>query len=455
MKFTYAALSNFDLILLILYALISIFIGVFAARKQKDEDYLIAGRQLKFPGFVSSVVASYVGGAAIVAYTAYVYQLGISAITLFLGTAIGFLLFIPYALHLRKLSSEKKFYTLSDWFYYNYDKKSGFLSALILFVVYFGMLLNQFIAGSSILSSINGWSYETALLFSSSIIAIYLFVGGFKSVIKTDIFQYIVLLVLLILFTFIFATDKDAETIELLNFRDAKPLKSFIFFAFGILIVFQSSEYWQRIYAAKDDGVVRRGFRGSALLIFITGIVLSMIGLAAHYRVPNIEASEAFAAGMSILVPPEFAGTALILIFAAIMSSADTIIFVLASSFAKDFSMQLSNKNYNSHTLMTKTRMFVVLFSVVSFGFAYFFRDVIEVLNFITGIGFSILPTVLVGFRKKLHPTAVFYSLLSAILYIIIVVSLGLLNEELAVASILVSGITLFIAQYILKTDSV
>jgi Na+/proline symporter len=188
-------LSTLDLILLLSYAVVCLVIGIWSSRNQKDEDYLIAGRKLNLWGFITSVVASYIGGAAIVAYTAYVYRFGMSAIAVFLGTSIGFIIFIPYAKKLRKFSTKKKFITLSDWFYFKFNKEVGFLSAVILFVVYFGMLLNQFIAGSSILSNISGWSYETALLFSSIIISIYLFAGGFRSVVKTDIFQYIVLFV--------------------------------------------------------------------------------------------------------------------------------------------------------------------------------------------------------------------------------------------------------------------
>jgi Na+/proline symporter len=447
------SLSTLDLVLLIAYALISVIIGFWSSRKQKDEDYMIAGRKMGLPGFIASVVASYVGGAAIVAYTAFVYELGISAITLFLGTATGFLLFIPYAMKLRKISNKKKFHTLSDWFYHNFDKKSGLLSASILFIVYFGMLLNQFIAGSSILAGISGWSYESALMFSSLIITIYLFMGGFKSVIRTDIFQYIVLLLLLIIFTFVFTGDHDAETIKLLDLSDAKPLMSVIFFAFGILIVFQSAEYWQRVYAAKDEKVVRRGLRGSAILVLITGVVLSMIGLAAHYRSPGIESSSAFAEGMSHLISAKYSGAALVLIFAAIMSSADTIIFVLASSLAKDFSMQIKNKGFEAHKLKINTRIYILIFSVLGFSFAWFFRDIIEVFKFITGIGFSILPATIASFHMKLNSKAVFISLLSGVVYIIIIVVAGILIEELAIASFLVSGISLYIAQQIYKRN--
>ncbi|MCK4699247.1 MAG: hypothetical protein KAT38_02895, partial [Bacteroidales bacterium] len=330
-------LSIVDLSLLIIYALVCIGIGLWSSRKQQDEDFLIAGRQLNLWGFVTSVVASYIGGAAIVAYTAYVYNFGISAIAVFVGTSAGFLLFIPYALKLRQISSEQQFITLSDWFYYKLGKRVGLISAIILFVVYFGMLLNQFIAGSSILANISGWSYETSLFFSSLIITVYLVAGGFKSVIKTDIFQYIVLFVLFIFLGFILTDEEKMTAVELFDLSKMNFGMTVAFIAFGVFIIFQSAEYWQRVYAAKNSRVVKNGFIGAAILTVITGFAITLIGLSAHHHLPGIEAKDAFAEGLRILMPTKFIGAGLILIFAAIMSSADTQIFVLASSVSIDF----------------------------------------------------------------------------------------------------------------------
>ncbi len=452
-------LTTLDLALLIGYAVICILIGIVSSRNQKDEDYLIAGRKLGLWGFMTSVVASYIGGAAIVAFTAYVYQFGISAIAVFIGTSLGFLLFIPYAKKLRKIGKEKKFFTLSDWFYYKFNQEVGLLSALILFVVYFGMLLNQFIAGSTILASISGWSYETALLFSSLIITIYLFAGGFRSVIKTDIFQYIVLFVILFILAFVLNGGQDSTEIihGLVDFSSADPIMTVAFLGFGVFIVFQSSEYWQRVYAAKNDRVVTRGLRGSAVLTLVTGLVICLVGLAAHYHVPGIEPKEAFAEGLTVLVPSKYIVAGLILIFAAIMSSADTQIFVLASSAAIDFFGQLSHTKKDPKKMMRRTRLFIVMFSLAGFAFAYNFRDLVAVIIFITGIGFTILPAAIASFHWKIKNQAAMASFIAGIGYVIILVIIAGLQEspliffkdnaDLAIGSIVISAITMIIFQ--------
>ena len=439
-------LSFFNATLLGIYALICIGIGIWSSRGKKDEDYLIAGRSIRIFGFISTVVASYIGGAAIVAYSAYVYKFGISAIAVFLGTALGFIFFIPYALKLRKISTERKFLTLSDWFFYKYDKKTGIASAIILLVVYFGMLLNQFIAGSSILAHISGMKYDTALLISSSIIVIYLFAGGFKSVVKTDVFQYIIMFVLFFLLAYVLLKGDTNFTTQMMDFSDMDPGMTIAFIAFGILIIFQSAEYWQRVYAAKDNKVVKRGFIGSAILVLITGLAITIVGLSAHYEVHGIAPRNAFAEGLKVLVPAKFLGLSLVLLFAAIMSSADTIIFVLASSIAKDYISHFTKKEMTEHNLKIQTKIFVVLFSLIGFLLAFYFRNIIQVIIFITGVGFTIIPAAIASFHFKISQKAALASFISGVVYILILIGFDELIPELSIASIVVA--TLFLISF-------
>ncbi len=447
-------LQPLDIIFLIAYVVICIGIGIYASRKQKDNDYLIAGRKLGFWGFTFSILASYIGGSAIVAYSAFVYKFGISALSMFMGTAVGFLIFISYAKKIRKLGKEKEFITLSDWFYNSYNKKTGLVSALIMFFVYFGLLTNQFVAGSSILSGMSGWSYDTSLIISGSVILLYLILGGFRSVVKTDIFQYVVLMVLFLLFIYIIFSDTGTMTIKVFDLKDMNVSMTFGFIFYGILSVFFVSEYWQRVYAANDDKVIRRGLRNSAWLIVVTGLMLSMIGLFAKTNFPGIDANDALSIGLRELLPKAYVGLGLILIFAAIMSSADTMIFVLASSLAKDFIHQFGSHKYKAMNLAKLTRIFIVLISITSMIAAYFFRDIVAVVMTISGVGFAIIPPLMSTFHWKIKSSAALAGLISGSLYVLILVVTGNIVSEFAVASFLVSALAMIIVQKFSKQEN-
>ncbi len=448
-------LSLFNLSMLIVYALVCIIIGLISTKGNRDDDYLIAGRKIGFLGFVFTVVASYIGGAAIVAYSAYVYKFGISAIAVFIGTAAGFLIFIPYALKLRKYSTKKQFLTLSDWFYFKFDKKTGLVSAIILLVVYFGMLLNQFIAGSSILANISGLSYETALLISAAVITIYLFAGGFKSVVKTDVFQYVIMFILFVLLAYVLIKGDHDFSREATDLSDMNFSMTIAFIFFGILIIFQSAEYWQRVYAAKSNKVIKTGFIASAILVLVTGLAITIVGLSAHYQVPGIAPRDAFAEGLKVLAPKKFIGAGLVLLFAAIMSSADTIIFVLASSMAKDYIAHFSKKEVTQHNLKIQTKIFIVLFSFVGFLLAFYFRSIINVIVFITGVGFTIVPAAVASFHFKIEKQAALASFISGVGYVLILFVTGNLLPELSVASFLVALIFLVLFQLIYRKRNI
>jgi Na+/proline symporter len=457
-------LCPFDIILLTLYALTCLAIGLYASRRKTDSDFMIAGRKIGVVGFVTSVVASYIGGAALVAYTAYVYRFGISAIAVFLGTAIGFIVFIPYAMKLRKFSGDREFYTLSDWLNFKMGKTVGLASAVILMLVYSGMLLNQFIAGSSILANISGWSYETGLLISSCIIATYLLAGGFRSVIRTDIFQYMVMVVMLALLGVVMMGDRRSFVMELVDFSRMNVGMTIAFTAFGVLIIFQSAEYWQRVYGAKSDRVVKSGLIGSAVFTVLTGVAITMVGLSAHVHLQGIEAKDAFAEGLTMLMPDKLLGAALILIFAAIMSSADTQIFVLASSVAVDWVDKLSGKKSDSKRRMRITRLGIIGFTGLSFLGAWFLRDLVAVIVFITGVGFSIIPAAVASFHWNIRPRAAMASFIAGPAYVFILVTIAAfqpdpfeffkINADLAILSILVSTFFLIAFQVFGKKEN-
>ena len=165
---------------------------------------MIANRKLGLFSFVGTSVASMVGGGFLVVYTAYVYEFGIGALSAVLGYGLGFLAFGIVAKKLRKLGHEQDFHTLADYFHFKFDKKTGHLIAIIVSIIFLLYVLNQFIAGTHIMAAISGYSYESALLISASVVLLYLILGGFQSVVRTDVFQYLVLLFLVFVLVYFY-----------------------------------------------------------------------------------------------------------------------------------------------------------------------------------------------------------------------------------------------------------
>ena len=70
--------------------------------------------------------------------------------------------------------------------------------------MFLALLLVQFIAGGKLLSAISGWPYVSSVLIMGTIIFLYLMLGGFSSVVKTDLFQFFVMITLIFVLIFSF-----------------------------------------------------------------------------------------------------------------------------------------------------------------------------------------------------------------------------------------------------------
>jgi Na+/proline symporter len=102
-------LTSLDLILLATYIAIVMSTGYWHSRTQSHEDYLILGRKLPLFSFIATVSASWIGGGAIVAYTAYVYEFGVAALSVYIGACVAMTIFSFHAIAIRKEAHEKKF----------------------------------------------------------------------------------------------------------------------------------------------------------------------------------------------------------------------------------------------------------------------------------------------------------------------------------------------------------
>ena len=441
-------LAKIDLLAILGYFAIVLIIGFVSSRKHTGERFLIAERKLSCWNLIATICASFLGGGVLIAFTAYVYQFGLSAIWFFTGISAGLLLFLFFYKKLKALSDEKKFYTLSDYFYLRYRKKVGLVSAIIIFIWAFCLILMQFIAGGRILATISGFSYPISVLIMGIVVFIYLVLGGFRAVVKTDIFQY--LIVLLLGFVIILPLKRNLQLLpDQLSIMTMGLTQSIAFLAIGAFNIIVSADLWQRIYAAKDPRHAKIGIIGSAVLIIIVGLILSIIGLAAKNNFPGIVPDEALAYGISKLLPAGLLGLGLVVLFAVIMSTLDTMLFIVSMNISEDVVSHY--KELSKEILVKITRYSILILAFIGMLIAIFVQNIITVGLALTGIGLSLVPTILASFYWDLKIWAVFMSALTGLSSIAVVLGAGIIGPETSVASLPVSAIFLWIGQKVFK----
>jgi len=443
-----AQLMTLDYVLLVVYFLVLLYIGYKVSKKQKPDDFLIAGRKLNSFTTMATVNASKTGSILMI-FVALVYLWGISALWYFIGMVVGVLIFIPFAMKLKD-NSNQRFYTLADYFKYNYGKKvAKFVSAITIFLM-LGYLVMNLIAGTKIFVFFTSWPFWLCAIIMVTIVLIYLLIGGFKAVVKTDIIQYVVFVILLGLMAFMIFSGSIIPVAEWNLFK--MSIGTIIgFFVVGIFFPFAMPDMWQRVYASKDKKTLKKGLLLSVALYIVFSLCIALIALAVKSYFPSVDPGLALIHGFANLLPRGFLGLASLLLFAAMMSSIDTYIFTGASSIVQDF-FKLPKKKTVKIIKITILGL-AVIGTIISILIQNLVLSTYIFVSMILVLGVIVMATWI---KKKIKPKTLFIALCIATgLLIIILISswivTGGLKPIVAVLAILGTILGLIIGSFFSK----
>ena len=327
-------LTTVDFILIFAYFGVLLLIGYFTSKKQTPDDYLIAERKLGTWSTMATVNASK-SGSILMVFVALTYVWGFAAIWYFIGVIVGALLFIPFSLKLKE-ESKHKFYTLADYFKYNYGKKASIFASLVSIFLMFGFAMLNLIAGTKIFTFFTGWPFWLCAILMTLIILIYLLLGGFKAVAKTDILQYAAMVFILFVLALMMFKGSLIPASEW-NFFATNIGTLLGFFIMGIIFPFASPDLWQRVYSSKGKKQLRNGLLLSILIYAFMAFLLALVALTVKAQFPAIDPDLALIHGFANLLPQGLVGLSTVLLFAAIMSSLDTYIYTGSSAIIQDF----------------------------------------------------------------------------------------------------------------------
>ena len=218
-------------------------------------------------------------------------------------------------------------------------------------------LIAEVTAVSILINYISGTElWITALIVISSSL-IYTLYGGLRASIFTDNIQFIVfILLLLIVFSYLFSFNTNEFSFEFINKNKPNLLsKNYIpnftagltfFIAVAATNLFHQGN-WQRVYAAKNNDVLKKSLLFSFLIIIPIVYMMGFTGLVSVSKNLNVIPDLAF---FSLLLNKEIPTLSIIVIVLGIsltISSIDTLINAISSLIIVDGKKILSfNKDY-------------------------------------------------------------------------------------------------------------
>ncbi|MFH0846284.1 MAG: hypothetical protein V1851_02720 [Patescibacteria group bacterium] len=441
-------MSYNNILLIALYFIAVFAIGLWTKKRESSEDYVIAGRKIGFLQSSASMFAV-IGGFILVGQAALAFELGFGAMWFWVGAGLGLVLLGFNAKKVKEISDDKKYLTISEYIQEKFGNKNAKISSIVLFVAFFSLLVGQFIAGGSIFAPLLGISYPLAVIILGVGTLLYLLLGGFKAVIKTDFLQAIIML--FIFLSLVLNINLGSEAVVQFDLMSVGFPMAIAFVVVGVFVIFGSADIWQRIYATKNIKSIKKASYLSAIGFVSFGAMVSYVGIVAKSNFPDIASNEAFFYGIFNLLPPQLLGLAVVVVLAAIMSTIDTELFYLSSSLSRDFSK--NKKGEDSNELVKDIRKFILILAVIAMVIAIFVSSILQLLFALISLTLIVSPMILFSLFWNLKRKAVFLGMVGGLIAFFVLVFSGNLNSDNMIATLIATVIFFVLGQIFLKKE--
>lgn len=346
-----------------------IFIGLLSARKSKstNQDYLMAGRNVK-PWLVAlSAVSTNNSGYMFIGQIGYTYLKGLSSIWLMIGWVAGdFIMSFVVHRKLREVSGKRDLMSfggvIAKW-WGDDNKKVRALVGLITLFFLGAYAAAQFKAGGKALNVLFGWDTSIGIIMGAVMVVAYCFAGGIRASIWTDAAQSFVMVGAMITL-FVYAVIEGGgwssfwdQVIHvspayfdwfpkgLLFGEMAGPVLFVIGWVFAGFGIVGQPHIMVRMMTLDNPSHVTR-FRFYYYLWYLTFYMLAIgVGMAARILLPDVASFDPELALPTLsqeLLPAFLVGVMLAGIFAATMSTADSQILSCSAALTRDLFQKTS-----------------------------------------------------------------------------------------------------------------
>ncbi len=382
-------MGAFDYIIILAYLAGLLAIGI--SRRHKSDgspgSFILGGRMLTLPAFVATLVSSWYGGILGVGEYSYLY--GVSTWLVFgIPYYIAAMLF---ALFLAKRARQAEVLTIPDRLDAVYGRPTAVAGSVILF---FMTLPAAYILMLSVLLQILfGWPLWVGAVLGTLFSVFYVFLGGFRAVVRTDLLQFGLMFAgFIALFIFLLIEYGGFEFI-----RDSVPEthltwhggNSGWYIAVWYLIALSTliePAFYQRCYAAKSANVARNGIFVSILFWVVFDFLTTSCGLYARALLPELTNPVAsFPALAELVLPAGLLGLFALALLATVMSTIDSYSFLAASTFSRDIVWRMFKIPENRITYFT--RIGLILSAAIALIAALFFESVVDIWHDFGSVG--------------------------------------------------------------------
>ena len=423
-------------IILAIYLAVSIGIGIYGRSKTDSiEDYFVASRKIK-PWILFCTLAAtnfsafFFLGFAGASYRAGWGFYGIMA----MGTSLVGLSILLLGIPIYKLGKEKGYVTPPELIAGETNSKYlGWLYGLVLVIFTLPYLATQPMGAGILLQTLSGGEipYFTGAILLTCVMIAYLVLGGMKSSAMTDVFQGILMFLILIIFVFGFFFHDDIGGFSEggKSLWENKPEKFVREGNFTWQIIFSYTILWpitvpmfpqlfSRFYIAEDDKAIRTAawlYPTVVPILFLFPVIIGVYGniIEFDHTLSRTESDNILPLILTEYAPLWAGAVVCIGAIAAFMSTADSQILAMSSIITKDGLPAVTEIKEENEKLTG--RILIIILAIIGLLLAYDPPDTIFdiVSQAFTGLAVLFPTTVAVLYWERVRANSCIISIIA------------------------------------------
>ncbi|NND64346.1 MAG: hypothetical protein HKM24_00140 [Gammaproteobacteria bacterium] len=191
-------------------------------------------------------------------------------------------------------------------------------------------------------------------------VSAYLVMGGYKTIVKTDVFQWLLVLLIVILLPILLW--RSDVVLAPSTFISIPPVTALGFAGISFLVVYSSPDVWQRIFSAKSGGTAQGAILAAGPIYLVITIGLVIFGVLLGARLENVAPDKILHAIYEMEAAPTLAVSLLsVFILVAVMSTLDTQVFLFAQTITRNLVPKRFIKNEQASVRISRAIIIAVL----------------------------------------------------------------------------------------------
>ena len=393
-------------IIIAVYFLVVLVVGVYSYFKIKTPaDYYISGKRAGLISVTGSMLATILGGSAILGTVELSRNMGWPAVWFLCCAAFGLLLLIPLIKNINKTGH----FTMPELLGTFYGRKASFIASVIIPVAWIGIVAVQIIAAAKILAGLGFISYNHSAILAGLVFIIFTLVGGQVGILRTDTLQSVILLTGLFIVFLFSLTNSNLKPVE--SFHPEVLFNNFFKpFDLIILILTYSTTFvvgpdiYSRVFCAKNEKVATQSILITAFLLITIAFALTWLGFYSETNENN-----GIISFTALKLPDWIYGLFIAALLSAIISSGTTLLN------AAMILSELTTGNLSGRNAMKMTHIYIIVIGAASIIIALYVNSIIQTLLFALTIysGAFVVPTLAGLLNLKVNKKMVVVAILT------------------------------------------